>query len=194
MPAAPPTTLRELAARYSPVQRRTIDTALVLFGIHGVGGTSLQMIADALGVTKAAVYHQFQTKEAIAVAVIEVHLQPLEEALEAAERTDRGVDAREALLAAVIDAAVANRQSVRTLQRDPILFRMLGEYPPSIRMWIRLFRILLDGEADERARIRGSVFAAILGAVAYPYVIELDDDTLREQLLQISTNLILGPR
>jgi AcrR family transcriptional regulator len=192
MPAAPPTTLRELAARYSPVQRRTIDTALVLFGVHGVGGTSLQMIADALGVTKAAVYHQFQTKEAIAVAVIEVHLQPLEEALEAAERTDRGVDAREALLAAVIDAAVANRQSVRTLQRDPILFRMLGEYPPSIRMWIRLFRILLDGEADERARIRGSVLAAILGAVAYPYVIELDDDTLREQLLQIGTNLILG--
>jgi AcrR family transcriptional regulator len=30
-----------------------------------VSGTSLQMIAGAMGVTKAAVYHQFKTKEEI---------------------------------------------------------------------------------------------------------------------------------
>src|SRR5215831_15330048 len=134
MPTAPATTLRELAARYSPVQRRTIDAALDLFAVHGVAGTSLQMIADALGVTKGAVYHQFLTKGAIALAVIEVHLQPLEEALEAAQAASPSVDARDALLVALIDAAVENRQSVRTLQSDPVLFRLLGEYPPAIRM------------------------------------------------------------
>ena len=153
MPVGSSITLRELAARYSPVQRRTIAVALDLFGGHGVGGTSLQMIADALGVTKAAVYHQFFTKDAIAVASIEVHLQPFEEALEAAESAGASVDAREGLLAAVIDAAVENRQSVRTLQSDPVLFRMLGEYPPSIQMWMRLFRILLGDDVDDRARI-----------------------------------------
>ena len=36
-----------------------------VFGQHGVGGTSLQMIADEIGVTKAAVYHQYNTKEEI---------------------------------------------------------------------------------------------------------------------------------
>jgi hypothetical protein len=36
----------------------------------GVGGTSLQMIADAIGVTKAAVYHQFNTNEEIVVAAL----------------------------------------------------------------------------------------------------------------------------
>ena len=34
---------------------RLLETALELFTTHGVEGTSLQMIADALGVTKAAV-------------------------------------------------------------------------------------------------------------------------------------------
>ena len=36
-----------------------------------MNGTSLQMIADAMGVTKAAVYHQFHTKEEIVLAVAE---------------------------------------------------------------------------------------------------------------------------
>ena len=57
---------------YSGAQDRTIAAALDLFVEHGVSGTSLQMIADALGVTKAAVYHQFNTKEEIVVAAVEV--------------------------------------------------------------------------------------------------------------------------
>src|SRR6516162_8882189 len=49
-------------------QRRVVDAALRLFGDHGISGTSLQMIADEIGVTKAAVYHQFRTKDDIIVA------------------------------------------------------------------------------------------------------------------------------
>ena len=46
-----------------------LDAALALFADNGVSGTSLQMIADAVGITKAAVYHQFRTKEQIVLAV-----------------------------------------------------------------------------------------------------------------------------
>ena len=55
-------------------QTRILDAALDLFADHGVSGTSLQMIADAIGVTKAAVYHQFKTKEEIVIAVTEMEL------------------------------------------------------------------------------------------------------------------------
>src|SRR5689334_14173118 len=48
---------------YRAAQQRIVDAAVPLFAEHGVGGTSLQMIADAVGVTKAAVYHQFKTKD-----------------------------------------------------------------------------------------------------------------------------------
>ena len=47
------------SASYTAAQTRIIEAALVLFAEHGISGTSLQMIADAIGVTKAAVYHQY---------------------------------------------------------------------------------------------------------------------------------------
>jgi AcrR family transcriptional regulator len=58
-------------------QQRVLEAALDLFAEHGVSGTSLQMIADRMGVTKAAVYHQFRTKEEIVFAVIDPDLAGL---------------------------------------------------------------------------------------------------------------------
>ena len=53
----------------SAAQTRIIEAALREFARNGVGGTSLQMIADDIGVTKAAVYHQYKTKDEIVRAV-----------------------------------------------------------------------------------------------------------------------------
>jgi AcrR family transcriptional regulator len=184
-------TLHDLAARYSPTQRRTIDAALELFSVHGVAGTSFQMIADALGVTKAAVYHQFHTKDAIVLAVLEVQLQPLEAVLETVDTAATTDETRDQLLAALIDRVVANRRSLSTLQSDPVMFRVLGEHPPSTRMWSRLFGILVGDELDDQTRVRTSVLAATLGvAVAYPLVTDVDDDTLRAELLRITRQLV----
>ena len=185
-------TLRERADRYSPAQRRTIDAALTLFAAHGVGGTSLQMIADAVGVTKAAIYHQFSTKEAIVLGVIDVKLQPLEDALEAAESADLTQSAREAMLARVIDTVVSNRRALGTLQNDPALFRLLGELEPSRRLWVRLFSELLGDDLGPQARVRAAVLSAAIGAAAHPFVVDLDDDTLRDELLEITRGLVFG--
>src|SRR5271167_5133850 len=90
----------------SGAQMRTLNAALALFAEHGVGATSYQMIADAIGVTKGAIYHQFKTKDELVIAVAELELARLEEALEAAEALDCRDDARELLLQQVIDHAV----------------------------------------------------------------------------------------
>ena len=100
-------------------QTRVLDAALGLIAEHGVSGTSLQMIADAMGVTKAAVYRQFRTKDEIVIALTERELGTLEEALEAAEAERSASRARELLLTRVIDEAVARRRAVATLQFDP---------------------------------------------------------------------------
>jgi AcrR family transcriptional regulator len=191
VPVAAPETLGALVARYSPAQRRTVEAALGLFAHHGVGGTSLQMIADALGVTKAAVYHQFPTKDAIVVATLEVQLEPIEALLERVEATGLGIEARDALLAGLVDAVVANRRSLSTLQSDPVLFRLLAEHPPSLSLWTRIFGILLGDDADDRVLVRASVLSAVIGSVAYPLVIDLDGDTLRDELLQVLHRILL---
>ena len=94
----PPSRLRSSAA--ARAQTRIINAALELFAEHGVGGTSLQMIADALGVTKAAVYHQFKTKDEIVLAAAEAELAKLEAALDAAEAEPDPRAARDVVLAA----------------------------------------------------------------------------------------------
>src|SRR6202012_1154306 len=92
--------------RRTPAQVRILRAALDLFADHGVSATSLQMIADAVGVTKAAVYHKFKTKEEIVIAVAEMELANLENALEAAEDQADSIDARKVLLTEVVGMAV----------------------------------------------------------------------------------------
>src|SRR6516162_4926380 len=111
-PRGPAAASREARAPYSAAQMRTITAALDLFGKHGVHGTSLQMIADASGVTKASVYYQFKTKEAIVVAAIEVEFWRLENTLDAAEATEGDPGVREALLAQVISQTVERHRLV----------------------------------------------------------------------------------
>lgn len=52
------------------VRRRCIAAATQLFAAHGFDGTSVQAIADAIGVTKQAVLHHFASKEALREAVL----------------------------------------------------------------------------------------------------------------------------
>src|SRR5438876_3068234 len=49
---------------------RLLHTALTLFAKRGVEATSLQMIADELGVTKAAIYYHYTTKSEIVEALV----------------------------------------------------------------------------------------------------------------------------
>lgn len=192
MSSADQRALQDLADGYSPTRRRTIDTALRLFAEHGVGGTSLQMIADDLGVTKAAIYHQFPTKDEIVLAVVEVQLAPLERAIGEAEAAvpEPGPARRTAILGALVDAVVSNRHTLSILQGDPVIFRTLGDHPPSRRLWDGLFRELLSADAGAASRVRASVVSAILGTVAFPLVQDVDDDTLRAELTAIATAVL----
>jgi AcrR family transcriptional regulator len=165
--------------------------AIELFAAHGVSGTSLQMIADAIGVTKAAVYHQFKTKEAIVVAAVEVELGQLEGALDAAEAPDHDGDALSALLARVIELAVERRRVVSTLQHDPVIVRLLAEQEPFQRYMSRLLNAMLRGATDATSRVRVAMVASAIGAaVTHPLVADLDDDTLRTELLRFSLRFL----
>jgi AcrR family transcriptional regulator len=171
--------------RLTDAQTRTARVALELFATRGVSGTSLQMIADELGVTKAAVYHQFHTKEEIVVAAVEIELTRLEAALDAAEATGPGPQALDALLRQVIDLAVARHRLVGTLQHDPAVARLLAEHAPFLQFVQRLSHALLGGKRSVEARVRAAMIAsAIGGAVTHPLVADLDDTTLATQLLR----------
>lgn len=179
--------------RWTPAQRRTMTAALDLIGVHGVSGTSLQMIADAVGVTKAAVYYQFKTKDEIVIAVTANELAILEDALLAAEAERELPRARKLLLDRVIDLAVSRRRWVSTLTNDPVIVRLLGEHEPFRQFMARLYSVLLDEQEgdDTLARVSAAVLsAAIAGAVVNPLVTDLDDETLRSTLIQLTQRML----
>jgi AcrR family transcriptional regulator len=179
------------AAPPTAAQTRIIDAALGLFAEHGIGGTSLQMIADAIGVTKAAVYHQYNTKDAIVLAVAQVVLARLEGAVTVAEAERSRARAQQLLVTHMIDLAVERRRMASVLQRDPVMLRFLEEHAPFRRVMERVNRVLMGGAFDARARVQAAMLAsAVAGAVIHPLALELDDEALRSQLLKQARKLL----
>jgi AcrR family transcriptional regulator len=172
-------------AVFTAAQTRVVEAALGLFAEHGISGTSLQMIADAVGVTKAAVYHQYHSKDEIVLAVAEAVLAGLEAAVTSAEAESSRSRAREVLIAGMIDLAVEQRRMAGILQRDPVMLRFLEEHAPFRRVMERVNRVLMGGVSGPGARTQAAMIAAgIAGTVVHPLALELDDKTLRVQLLK----------
>ena len=72
-----------------------------LFAKHGFEGTSLQNIATAVGITKAAIYHYFPTKQAVYDAIVVDLLERLDETVRTrvAEVPDHGDKLKQLMIA-----------------------------------------------------------------------------------------------
>ena len=179
----------------SAAQARIIAAALDLFAEHGVGGTSLGMIAGAIGVTKAAVYHQYRTKDEIVLAAAEAELARLEAVIDIAEaEPSPRAGARGRWCAEIVDLTVDRRHTASTILSDPIIVRLFAEHDELRRVMHRLSRLLKADDARPGRRVPTAVLlAAISGAVMHPLVAEIDDETLRSELLELARRLFQLP-
>src|SRR5580658_10297690 len=72
------------AVQAEQTRQQILDTAQRLFAELGYDATSLQMIADEMGLTKAAVYYHFRAKSDILRAAMQPGIQRLEALLDEA--------------------------------------------------------------------------------------------------------------
>jgi AcrR family transcriptional regulator len=166
-------------------RQRIIDVAVRLFTRHSFAGSSLQMIADELGFTKAAVYHHFHTREELLGAVVEPLFAQVRAVIEQAEAL-RGRNARaEHMLAGYADLAVRHRALMTVLAGDPGVIEMLraqGDFGDLINRQIKL---LADVEPGPGGLIKAAVLlAGIAGAALPSTVFDLDDDVLRQHFIE----------
>ena len=179
------------AAHRSAAKTRVITAALELFSTHGVGGTSLQMIADTIGVTKAAVYHQFKTKDEIILAAAEDELARLETVIDAAEAEPTRRRARQVLVTGIVDLAMERRHTASIILNDPAIGPYFAEHRPFRHVMDRLCRVLMGDDTGREARVSAAMLtAAISGAVIPPLVAGLDDDALRSELLALTRRML----
>jgi AcrR family transcriptional regulator len=175
----------------SAAQARIISAALELFAQNGVGGTSLQMIADAIGVTKAAVYHQYKTKDEIVLAAAKAELERVDSVVRAAEAEPSRARARKTLITGMVDLAVAHRHTVSTILNDPVIVRFFVEQESFRPVMDRMSRVLMGDECGHEARVSTAMLtAAISGTVMHPLVAGLDDEVLRAELQRLAERLV----
>jgi len=93
-------------------RQRLIEVAVDLFTRHSFAGTSLQMIADEMGFTKAAIYYHFRTREELLAAVVEPIFEQLSAIITAAESQRSAAARADHMLLGYAELAVANRALV----------------------------------------------------------------------------------
>ena len=96
---------RTRANDYDKKRLGILSRSAALFAAHGYTGTSITMIAEACGVSKALMYHYYSSKDAVLFDLLSDHLQHLVGVVEAASRSsDRGSDRLFAISAALLEA------------------------------------------------------------------------------------------
>jgi AcrR family transcriptional regulator len=179
---------------FSAAQARIITAALGLFARHGVGGTSLQMIADEIGVTKAAVYHQYKTKDEIVLAAAESELGRLDAVIDVAENESSPKRARDSLIAGIVDLAIERGRRAGTILSDPVIVGFFADHEQFRHVMHRLRHILVGDDTAPEARVRTAMLiAAISGAVMHPFVADLDADVVRAELLRLARRFLSLP-
>lgn len=177
----------------TPSKTRILQAALELFSRNGVAGTSLQMIADEIGVTKAAIYHQFRTKMDIVAAVTRWVLAPLEQ-IQREAASAAPDQRREILIKNLVARAVKNRRIAGFLQRDAVILELFEQHTEFKAIMAQMDELLLGENCSVKAKVSAAtIFTSLASTLVHPLLADIDDNTLRAEmeslLLSVGKNL-----
>ena len=185
-PSDPDATATATPRRHQPVpplvdaksdtRQRILDVALDLFTEQGYDGTSLREIAEQLGVTKAALYYHFESKEDILMAL---HMRIHDFGREALMLIGEGpvtLELWEQLLDQIVGEMLAQRKLFLMHERNQAVMEKLHREDHDAEhedIQNQFRRVLGDERVPVRDRVRmaaafGVVFSSIfLGDVSF---------------------------
>ena len=150
-------------------RERILDVALDLFIEKGFDKTSLREIAEQLGVTKAALYYHFASKEDILMAL---HLRLHEFGLDALNELSGEEPTPERwahLLDKIVDQMLAHRKIFLLHQRNEAALEALHREEHDTQhqdLQASFQRVLSDERLSVRDRVRmAASFGAVLGGI-----------------------------
>jgi AcrR family transcriptional regulator len=188
--ATPVKGMSSRAVQAERTRQQILHTAQRLFNEHGYDATSLQMIADELGLTKAAVYYYFPAKVDIRHEIMRPGVERLKALLDEAAAI-RGRRARvEYLVNGFVDFFVESRRYGVMTSNDPAAKReQLDKEPQSIR---RCLLALMFGD-NPTAKERLAFAAVSVIPEHLPELADLSDDELREALRTTMLHILRVP-
>lgn len=179
------------AAQAEKTRQAVLDTSRELFLTHGYDATSLQLIADTMGVTKANVYYYFRTKVAILEELLTPTVDALTTRLADAERIPIGRKRMDFLIETWVDQVVLAYRTLAPMSRQDPIFRRHEEI--SVRLDAlseRGLHLMFGPEptVDEQAAYW---LMSDLGVVNRRLT-DLSDDDLRTTLTHLCRRVVRG--
>src|SRR5262245_6517992 len=95
------------------------------------------MIADNLGVTKAAIYHHFKTRDEILTAVIQPAIEELRGIIAVAQVQRTPAGRADAMLSGLVDLTVKHRTLIGMIGADPGVTSALQSHPDIVELFQR---------------------------------------------------------
>ncbi len=174
------------------MRRRILTEAIRLFGENGFEGTSIQAVADAVGIRKPSLLYHFKSKEELRQAVIRDLLTHWQQELPkllagATSGHDRFSSTVEALVGFFLSDTNRARVAIReSLDRPEDLRKMGSELVlPWMRLLVEYIRMgqeakIIKREVDPESYIM-QVMVMVIGTVALGHVVSaLTDADSRE--------------
>jgi len=151
-------------------RQRILDVAARLFAAHGFAGTSIRDIAADLGLTKAALYYHFSSKEELLHELVAQPILAMREVMEA-DRDLSAPDERRRYVRDVISAMAVCDTDVVTVFKDPSVAALIDQsvatsgvtHQLSVRLAMGLSR------ATDPADVRPEHLMRAIAAVAAGY-------------------------
>jgi AcrR family transcriptional regulator len=174
---------------------RVQEVALELFAEQGYEKTSLREIAERLGVTKAALYYHFKSKEDIVHSFTDDYFAEIDALLDWAKEQPCSEETRRAVIDRYVGIVLAgsavfhfleqNRASIQAMETGKDRFARFRDRLDT------LVDLLAGPGAPLRDRARATAAVISVGATCMFYLHQAGDpDKLRAIVLEIATDLI----
>lgn len=170
---------------------KILEAALRLFEADGYQTSTVRDLAAEVGLTSAALYHYFPSKEGVLKALVTPYLDAVAEVLDrhplAANESSRD---RHSLLSEYLAVLLQSPDLTRLVDRDPAI-NSHAEFGPRIEQIVDGFLLRLAGpQATARDLLRAT---AALGALRRPVLrTDIDVETLADELVDLAMCMFDG--
>ncbi|GAB3346501.1 helix-turn-helix domain-containing protein [Micromonospora halotolerans] len=140
-------------------RQRIQAVALELFTEQGYEKTSLREIAERLGVTKAALYYHFKSKDEIVSSFVDDRLRRMDELIEWADTQPATLATRRELLSRYADAMFAGElpRVMRFFEQNQTVLKSLAAGQQMRDRMMRLAHELSRGDDSPAAQLRATL-------------------------------------
>ncbi len=182
------------AAPRTDTRRRVQQVALELFAEQGYEKTSLREIAERLGVTKAALYYHFRSKEDIVHSFTDDHYARLDALIDWARSQPPGAGTRHEILSRYVSTVLAGAEVFRFIEQN----RAAMQSMEGGKERFKLFRSRLDAlvellagpDAPLRDHVRTTAALFATSAAIHVAGADADQEELHAIALEIAIDLV----